>query len=100
MNNQYEKYEQDGFKVKSTHSGQKKAYGDTYREFEIISAKPASDVEKFCSEVLYKAQPYDEWLAIYRSKDSTMAHAFSPHYKFRKMEENKYFYQVELMYTD
>ena len=40
----------DGVTFKNTHSGQKKAYGDSFYEYEINSDLPAEEVERVCRE--------------------------------------------------
>lgn len=88
------------FEHECTHSGQKKAYGDTYREYEVKSDLPDDEVEARCVSKIHKAMPYDAWLKKYRSGEGGMEHAFSPSYKFKKRGEGEYFFQVISMYTD
>jgi hypothetical protein len=88
------------FSYECTHSGQKKAYGDTFREYDVASDLPADEVEAKCLAEIQKAMPYDKWLAKYRSGEGGMEHAFSPHYKFADRGDGKYFFQVISLYTD
>lgn len=90
----------DGVTFKNTHSGQKKAYGDSYYEYDVSSDRPAEDVEKVCATEVYKAMPHKEWQEIYRQPGSSMEHAFKPHYVFRSLGEGRFFYQVCCLYTD
>ena len=43
----------NGYDVECLHSGQKRPYGDTYREFCVKTDKPMEDVEKYCTEKIY-----------------------------------------------
>lgn len=88
------------FEFECTHSGQKKAYGDTFREYIVRSDLPENEVKARCVSEIYRAMPYDEWLPKYRSGEGGMSHAFSPHYKFQKRGDGEYFYQVISLYTD
>lgn len=91
----------DGVTFKNTHSGQKKAYGDSYYEYEVSSDKPADEVERFCREQVRKAIPKSEWQADYRAPGGcSMEKAFRAHYTFQPRGDGKYFYQVCELYTD
>jgi len=90
----------DGVTFTNTHSGQKKAYGDSYYEYEVSSDRPADEVEKVCRERVYKAIPHAEWQADYRTPGCSMEKAFRAHYKFTSRGDGKYFYQVCELYTD
>lgn len=91
----------DGVTFTNTHSGQKKAYGDSYYEYDVTSDLPADEVERVCSEKVYKAISHAEWQADYRAPGGcSMDKAFRSHYKFEKRGEGRYFYQVCNLYTD
>ena len=88
-------HDANGYKVECTHSGQKRRYGDTFREFKIKTNRPMEDVEKYCTEHVCKCSlPYADWLAKERSADSSMESHFRNSYKFRKTSDGEYFYQV------
>lgn len=88
-------HEANGYKVDCTHSGQKRAYGDTFREFIILSDKPEAEVEQYCKDSVYECSlTYDDWLAVERSPESTMDTHFRTSYKFKKTGDGEYFYQV------
>ncbi len=90
----------DGVHFQNTHSGQKRAYGDSYYEYQVRSDLPQAEVERICREKIYKCAMTDaEWREKGKT-DRSMDHAFTPHYVFRKMDEGKYFYQVHELYTD
>jgi len=89
----------DGVTFTNTHSGQKKAYGDSYYEYDVASDLPADDVERVCSEKVYKAMPEGQYLAEQRANPSADNH-FRAHYKFMKRGEGRYFYQVCFPYAD
>lgn len=90
----------DGVTFTNTHSGQKRAYGDTFYEYEVSSDLPATEVERVCREKVYKAGMSEaEWCEKGKT-DRSMDHAFTPHYKFEKRGTGRYFYQVHMLYTD
>jgi hypothetical protein len=88
------------FQYDLTHSGQKRAYGDTFHEYEVRSDLPAAEVEAQCVSEICKAMPFAEWQEGYRSGKGGMEHAFTKHYKFTDRGDGKYFYQVISLYTD
>lgn len=90
----------EGVTFTNTHSGQKKAYGDTFYEYDVTSDRPADEVEKVCSERVYRAIPHAEWQADYRSPGCSMEKAFRPHYSFKALGDGRYRYVVTLLYTD
>lgn len=90
----------DGVTFTNTHSGQKRAYGDSFYEYEVASDRPAAEVEQVCREHIYKAIPKAEWLADYRKPGCSMENAFRPYYEFQKRGDGRYFYQVCCLYTD
>lgn len=90
----------NGVTFRCTHSGQKRAYGDTFHEYDVNSELPAEEVEKFCAEHVYKAIPKSEWLVDFRKPGCSMEEAFRPHYTFKPNGRDGYFYVVRLLYTD
>ena len=91
----------DGVTYTNTHSGQKKAYGDTYYEYDVTSDLPATDVERICRERVSKAISKAEWLADYRAPGGcSMDKAFRPHYTFTRKGDGRYCYSVCCLYTD
>jgi hypothetical protein len=91
----------DGVTVTNTHSGQKRAYGDSFYEYDVTSDLPAAEVERICAEKVYTAIPESQWLADQRATGgSSMEKAFRAHYKFEPRGAGKYFYQVCCLYTD
>ena len=88
-----------GVRVKNTHSGQKKAYGDSFYEYEVTSNRPADEVETICAEHVYKAIPEKKYLEEYRAKPSADLH-FRAHYKFKALPDGSYFYSVCFPYAD
>lgn len=85
-----------GIEAVKTHSGQKRAYGDSYYEYEVASELPQEDVERFCREKLYRAIPESQW----RTENNSASNHFRPYYTFNKLTEGKYFYQVVSSYAD
>jgi len=90
----------DGVTFTNTHSGQKKAYGDTFYEYDVKSDLPPADVEKVCREQVYPAIPKSEWLADYRTPGCSMENAFRPHFEFRQLGPDRFFYVVTILYAD
>lgn len=91
----------DGVTYVNTHSGQKRAYGDTFYEYEVASDLPKEEVERICAEKISKAIPKSEWLADYRAPGGcSMENAFRPHYEFKHLGGGRYFYSVCRLYTD
>lgn len=89
----------DGVTFTNTHSGQKKAYGDSYYEYDVSSDLPAEEVERVCSERVYKAISEKQYREEYRAAP-TMDNHFRAHYTFLKRGEGRYFYQVCFPYAD
>lgn len=90
----------DGVTFTNTHAGQKRAYGDSFYEYDISSDRPPDEVEKVCRELIRKAIPKSEWLADYRTPGNSMEKAFRPHYEFKSVGDGKYRYVVTTLYTD
>ena len=90
----------DGVTFTNTHSGQKRAYGDSFYEYAVTSDLPPDEVERVCREKVYKAIPKSEWQIEYRKPGCSMENAFRSHYIFEKHGEGRYFYQVCQLYTD
>lgn len=87
----------DGVTFTNTHSGQKRRYGDSFYEYEVTSDLPAVEVEKVCSEKVYKAIPHETWKAeMWEGADKY----FRNYYRFSPRGEGKFFYQVISPYTD
>lgn len=90
----------DGVTFTNTHSGQKRAYGDSFYEYDVTSELPADEVEAVCREKVYRAIPESEWRADYRQPGCSMEKAFRPHYTFRATGPGSYRYVVTSLYTD
>ena len=85
----------NGFIVKCTHSGQKRAYGDTFREFVIKTEKPENEVKDYCTQHIYKCSlTTEEYLADERAGVKDFGDHFRSNYNFRKVRDGEYFYQV------
>ena len=90
----------DGVTFTNTHSGQRRAYGDSFYEYDVTSDLPAAEVEKVCRERVYKCDlPVAQWEKENREK-SSMDNHFRSHYLFRPNGEGRYFYQVRFPYAD
>lgn len=90
----------EGVSFVNTHSGQKRAYGDSFYEYDVTSELSPSEVERVCRERIDKAIPKAEWLADYRLPGFSMEKAFRPHYEFTDLGGGKFFYRVTSLYTD
>lgn len=91
----------DGVTFTNTHSGQKRAYGDSFYEYDITSDLPAEEVEKVCRERVYKSSVNKaDWLADYRTPGCSMEKAFRPYYEFKPLGDGKYRYVVTSLYAD
>lgn len=90
----------DGVTFTNTHSGQKRAYGDSFYEYDITSDLEPREVEKVCRERVYKAIPHAEWQEDYRKPGCSMGDAFRPHYQFKRLSFDRYSYIVTSLYTD
>ena len=89
----------EGVTFKNTHSGQKKAYGDSFYEYEIESPLPREEVERVCSTLIYKAIPKEQWEADGGFRASMDNH-FRAHYTLAPTGEGRWFYQVMFPYAD
>lgn len=91
----------DGVTFTNTHSGQKRAYGDSFYEYDVTSDLPAEEVEKVCRERVYKSSVSKaDWLSDYRKPGCSMEDAFRPHYEFKDLGGGKFSYVVTCLYTD
>jgi len=90
----------EGVTFTNTHSGQKRAYGDSFYEYDVTSDRTADEVEKVCRERIYKAISHAEWQAGLRSPGYSMGKAFRPYYEFKVLGAGRYRYVVTSPYTD
>lgn len=85
----------NGYKVDCTHSGQKRRYGDTFREFTIKTDKPESEVKEYCTNTVRACGlSTEEYLKDERAGVKDFGDHFRANYKFRKVSEGVYFYQI------
>jgi hypothetical protein len=90
----------DGVTFTNTHSGQRKAYGDSFYDYTVTSDLPADEVERVCREKVYKADlTKAKWTEEYRAKPSADNY-FRAHYEFKKRPDGRYFYSVCFPYAD
>ena len=88
-------HKDNGYDVECTHSGQKRRYGDTFRELTIKDNKPESEVKAYCTEHVRKCDLTNEdYLKMIRGKVEDFGDYFKSSYKFRKVSEGTYFYQI------
>lgn len=85
----------NGYSVECTHTGQKRRYGDTFREFTVKTDKPESEVKAYCTEHVHKCSlTSEEYLADERAGVKDFGDHFRSNYKFRKVKDGEYFYQI------
>ncbi|MDJ1465692.1 hypothetical protein [Nitratireductor sp. GZWM139] len=90
----------DGVTFTNTHSGQKRAYGDSYYEYDVTSDMPADHVERVCRENAYKCDlPASQWRDENRANPS-MSNHFRSHYQFEDRGNGKFFYRVTFPFAD
>jgi hypothetical protein len=85
----------NGYEVKQTHSGQRRRYGDSFYDFTIKSDKPESEVKEYCTKEVKECNlTSSEYIFDERNGVKEFGDHFRYHYKFRKVSQNEYFYQV------
>ncbi len=85
----------NGYEVECLHSGQKRRYGDTYREFSVKTDKPEDEVKKYCTEHVYACQlTTEQYLIELRAGLDDFGDHFRSNYEFMKKSEGEYFYRV------
>jgi hypothetical protein len=85
----------NGYDVECTHTGQKRAYGDTFREFTVKTDKPEDEVKSYCTERVYKCGlTSTEYLKDERAGVKDFGDHFRSNYSLRKIKDGEYFYQV------
>lgn len=88
-------HKENGFDVECTHSGQKRRYGDTFREFTVKTDKQESEVKAYCTEHVHRCSlTTEEYLKDERAGVKDFGDHFRANYKFRKVSEGVYFYQI------
>lgn len=89
----------DGVTFKCTHSGQKRAYGDSFYEYDVKSALSYDEVKRVCSEKIYKAMSEEDYKTDYAANRSA-DNFFRASYRFTNMGNGNYRYVVVFPYTD
>ena len=85
----------NGYDVKCLHSGQKRRYGDTYREFSVKTDKSYEEVEKYCTETIYPCKlTTKEYFADIRAGVKDLEDNFRSNYELIKKGDEEYFYRV------
>lgn len=85
----------NGYDVKCTHSGQRRAYGDSFYEFTIKTDKPENEVKEYCVEHIRKCGlTTKEYLADERAGVKDFGDHFRSNYEFKKVKDGEYFYRV------
>ena len=88
-------HKENGYSVKCTQSGQRRAYGDTFHEFTIKTDKPESEVKDYCKEHVYKCSlTTEQYLSEERAGVKDFGDHFRSNYCFKKIKDGEYFYQV------
>lgn len=89
----------DGVAIELVHSGQKKAYGDTFTEYVARSDLPSEHVEKVLRAHAGCDLSRARWMAEQREKASAALH-FRSHYTFTKRPDGSYLFSVCFPYAD
>ena len=85
----------NGYQVKCTHRGQRRAYGDSFYEFTIKTDKPEIEAKDYCTEHVYKCDlTTEQYLTEERAGVKDFGDHFRNNYSFKKVKEGEYFYQV------
>ena len=85
----------NGYEVDMVHSGQKRAYGDTFTEFTLKTSKPKDEVEKYCTESVYPCKlTKEDYLADERGGTKDFGDHFRSSYELIKKGDDEYFYRV------
>lgn len=87
-------HKDNGYDVKALPTRQR-PYGDTYRDFTIKTDKPESEVIGYCTTHVYKCSlTTNEYLADERAGVKDFGDHFRNNYKFSRVKEGEYLYQV------
>ena len=89
-----EKHAENGWNVECTHQGQRRRYGDVYYEYVILSDKPASEVEEYCKQHVYKCNLTTEQYLKDARGGCDFGDLFRLNYEFKERAPGKYFYRV------
>jgi len=106
MNNVFPKHKNkinhvdNRYDVECTQNNQDRPYGDTFKKFIVKTDKPEREARDYCIEHVYKCSlTTEEYLADERSGVKDFGDHFRSNYKFRKVKDGEYFYQVTLPST-
>lgn len=89
-------FESDGVKVINTHSGQERAYGDSYYKYHVIGADSEEDAYALCQE---HGRKCDLPTATYRKEDGPMSKHFREHYNIKPDGFGGFLYTVTWPWT-
>ena len=89
------------FNFTQTHSGQKRAYGDSFNEYEITGSGTREEVEQFALDNIATDYPkppipFEQW----KAEDANAGNHFRRYYKLRQLEDGKWFYQIIRPFAD
>lgn len=95
MNTKEINHTENGYDVKCTHSGQKQPYGDTFREFTVITDKPMDEVTQYCKTHVSECElTTAEYLADERAGVKDFGDHFRSNYRLTKTGDKSYRYIV------
>jgi len=90
-----ERHKAAGYEVECTYSGQRRRYGDSYSEYEVVSDNPETEVRAYCIEHIRKCNlTSSKYYSELRAGLDDFGNHFRSHYKFEKLIDGKYFYKV------
>ena len=88
-------HSENGYNVECTHSGQKRRYGDIFREFTVKSSQPECEVKIYCTSFVCPcALATEEYLRDEREGVKDFGDHFRANYAFSKVKDGEYFYRV------
>ena len=81
------------------HSGQKRAYGDSYKEYKVTATMPEDEVETWCNEQFGCNLSLSQWRAE-NIENSSMENHFRSHYTIKKTGNSQFLYTIIFPYCD
>lgn len=78
------------------HSGQKRAYGDTLKEYLVKSDLPHDEVEKLCNAEFGCTLTRAQW----QKENNSASNHFRTYYTLKKRSEGEYLYTTTFPFAD
>jgi len=93
-------HEENGYNIECTHSGQKRAYGDLYKEFTVKADKPEDEVREYCTASVHACGLTNEQYNRDNRDNPSAENHFRSSYTLTKRGYGEYFYRVISPFTD